>query len=47
MSLDEIGEWIKLNFDLTVPELEDIGGVCSHNAALAFKDFALEFKNNC
>ena len=43
-SSDEIGDWIKSKFSLSDAQMEDIGRVCSNNAAIAFKDFALEYK---
>lgn len=44
MALDEIGDWIKEKFNLSDEQLQDIGKVCSNNAAIAFKDFAMEYK---
>lgn len=43
-SLEEIGGWIKEKFKLSDEQLQDIGQVCSNNAAIAFKDFAMEYK---
>jgi hypothetical protein len=44
MALDEIGDWIKEKFKLSDEQLQDIGQVCSNNAAVAFSDFAMEYK---
>lgn len=44
MSLEEIGDWVKIKFSLSDAQMGDIGKACSVNAAIAFKEFALEYE---